>query len=91
MSKQEKMFQLIDEYRNSGSTIKSFCEDRDIKVGTFNYWIKKKMESFSTGGFVKIHAPVPSTADLELVYPSGVRLRTNSTDLGLVKRLLELY
>jgi len=85
------MFQLIEEYRHSGSTIKSFCEDRGIKIGTFNYWIKKKKEASATGGFVKIHAPVVSTADLEFVFPNGVRVRTNTTDLGLVKQLVELY
>lgn len=91
MSKQEKMFQLIEEYRNSGFTIKAFCEDRDIKAATFNYWIKKKKEASSAGGFVTINPQVPSNADLELIYPNGVRLRTGANNLDLVKRLLELY
>lgn len=85
------MFQLVDDYRNSGSTIKSFCEDRGIKIGTFSYWIKKKKELSSEGGFVKIQTPNLSNTGMELIYPNGVRLRTNPQDLGLVKKLLELY
>lgn len=85
------MFKLVDEYRDSGSTIKSFCENRDIKMGTFHYWIKKKKELSSEGGFVRISNHTQSLFDLELIYPNGVRLRTKPQDLGLVKKLLELY
>ena len=56
MSKQEKMFRLVDEYSNSGPTIKRFCEPNDIKVPTFNYWKRKKDTVSSPRGFIKVHS-----------------------------------
>lgn len=84
------MFRLVEEYQGSGTTLKDFCAEKDINIGTFNYWRKKKAAS-SAGGFIKLDSPLTSKHDLELVYPNGVRLRMNGPDLALVKNLLELY
>src|SRR5699024_7229458 len=42
MTKQEKMYGLIEEQQASGQTAKAFCQQRQIKLGTFNYWLRKK-------------------------------------------------
>ena len=32
---------IINEYKNSGQTINNWCEDKDLNVNTFKYWISK--------------------------------------------------
>ena len=46
MQLQEEMFALVDEWRSSGLTKKSFLADRGISLSKFNYWCSKhKAES----------------------------------------------
>ena len=39
--KQAHWKSVIDEWRDSGLTQKSFCQQRDINLHAFGYWIKK--------------------------------------------------
>ncbi len=39
--KQAHWQSVIDEWRHSGLTQKSFCQQRDINLHAFGYWIKK--------------------------------------------------
>lgn len=92
MSKQLKMYGLVEEFLASGMSLRRFCKGRDIKPATLGYWVKKKKARFSEGGFVEItNNAVSFDTTMELVYPNGVRLRTSSVDLRFVKKLLELY
>ncbi|WP_437398333.1 IS66 family insertion sequence element accessory protein TnpA [Flagellimonas lutimaris] len=42
MSKQEEMYTLVNEYRNSGLSAKAFSKEKGIRPSTFCYWIRKK-------------------------------------------------
>ena len=43
--KRDKMFGLIEEWKNSGKTQKQFSREQGIKYSTFLYWKKKYRES----------------------------------------------
>lgn len=90
MSKQEEMYHLVMEYQSSGLSAKEFSRERGLSPSTFNYWVRKKKQEDCPGGFVKIDT-VSSNSHLELIYPNGVRLRTDSADLPLIARLLKLH
>ncbi|WP_394371829.1 IS66 family insertion sequence element accessory protein TnpA, partial [Salegentibacter tibetensis] len=50
MSKQEEMFTLVNEYRNSGLSAKAFSKEKGISPSTFCYWIRKKKDEDQPGG-----------------------------------------
>ena len=91
MTKQEKMYALIAEYRQSGLSTKAFCADKDVKVSTFQYWIQKqKKEQLS--GFIPVKTGMqPSgTHPVEVVYPNGIRLCLPSFNPQQISQLLNL-
>lgn len=46
---------LIIEYHSSGLTLKSFCEQKQIKRPTFHYWCQKlKEKEQEQGAFVPV-------------------------------------
>lgn len=40
-SKQAYWYALIEEWRLSGLTQKAFCQQRELSLPTFGYWVKK--------------------------------------------------
>lgn len=95
MEKREEMILLMEEYANSGQTQKEFSASKGMGVHKFNYWFRKlKNEKEATPGFATVETgTVLSGAgeQLELLYPNGVKLKTCSTDLSLLSRLIRLY
>ena len=92
MTQQERMYALIALYRQSGQSAKIFCAEKGIKVSTFQYWIQKQKKA-QLPGFIPVKTvPTASGAPgIELVYPSGIRLRLSSFDLHQINQLLNLY
>jgi len=39
------MFALVEQWKKSGKTQKVFCQEFDLKVGTFAYWVARKKRS----------------------------------------------
>lgn len=93
MEQQEKMFALVDAYHQSGQSQKDFCHQEGIKTSTFSYWIKKKrLQDRPSEGFIKIDTTASSsTNSLEILYPNGVRLKTNQADISVISALIRLY
>lgn len=95
MDKREKMALLMEEFARSGQTQKEFSASRGMALPTFNYWLRKlKDENGGPSGFVRVETGTAGSGaglQLELVYPNGVRLKTRSTDLSLLSRLIRLY
>ncbi len=55
MRKAEEMYALIEEWQSSGQTQNVFCQEQEIKPGTFAYWLRKKRQSEeSTSGFLPV-------------------------------------
>ncbi|TPE43341.1 IS66 family insertion sequence element accessory protein TnpA [Pontibacter mangrovi] len=91
MTHQEKMLQLVELYEESGLSQRAFCQEQGLKLSQFTYWIHKvRKEKQATSGFVQLSPPEPA-AQLEVIYPNGVKVRLPARDLQLVSRLLHLY
>jgi hypothetical protein len=41
-TKAQKMFALVDQWRQSGKTRHGFCAGHQLKVSTFSYWVTRK-------------------------------------------------
>jgi|TARA_Y100000031_G_C8106591_1_gene331316 hypothetical protein len=53
MNKNQHWQKTIDDCRASGLTQKAFCQQRNIKIHTFHYWLKKISEKqTSEGSFI---------------------------------------
>lgn len=90
------MFLLIDEYKNSGVSMRDFTAGKEIKLSTFTYWLRKKkqMENRSaTGNFIplKFRDPKSTNGAIEIVYPNGVRIVATHFDLQQIHQLVKLY
>jgi hypothetical protein len=44
-TKRDKMFNLIEKWKESEKTQKQFCSEQGIKYSTFLYWMKKYRQS----------------------------------------------
>ena len=85
----ESHFQL---WQQSGLSRKKYSEEAGIGYHTFLYWIDRlTMEEPSAGSFKQIKLPVSSlpSSESEIEYPSGVRIRLDSTlPASFIKSLL---
>lgn len=93
-NKTEKMFDLVEQWKASGMTQKAFCQQIELKVATFAYWVakKKRSEEPATGGFALVDLTgAPSGRQVEITYPNGVRLLVGHEDLALIGQLINLY
>jgi transposase-like protein len=86
----EEMFPVVEAYLESGKTQKAFCLAENIPLAVFAYWLSKYRRSRDTS-FVEIAPPRgEESALLEVLYPSGVRLRFFGwVDASYVGSLLE--
>ncbi len=76
----EQMFQLIEQWQQSGLTQNTFCQQQSIKYHVFHYWYKRYREQHSgdqsnVGSFVKLQIAKPTSAgSVEICYPDGMRI-----------------
>ena len=95
MEKREEMALLMEEFAQSGQSQKDFSATRGMGFHKFNYWFRKlKKEREEPSGFVRVETDTILSGageQLELLYPNGVKLKTCSTDLSLLSRLIRLY
>jgi len=76
-----RMFSLIESWRQSSLSQKVFCEQQQIAVHQFYYWYKcyrAKNDVPIVGvskGFIELHTQAPSPeAAIEILFSSGHRL-----------------
>ena len=65
--------EILQKIEQSGLSIAQYCRENDIKTHTVRYW-KQKLFKQETSGFVRIATCEPTQA-MEIIYPSGVRLK----------------
>ena len=96
----KEMYPLIERWHQSDKSKKNFCEEEQINLHTFTYWLKKYNRSKSKGNsapssdFVELQVEnrpsitKPSPLFAEIEYPNGVALRLHhpmtSSDLNLL-------
>ncbi len=74
-----QMFEMIEQWQQSGLSQKSFCQNGGIKFYTFYYWYKRYRLSHknpeSKSGFVKLKIEKPEACtSVEIHFPGDVRL-----------------
>lgn len=79
---ESKMFPLIEEQRQSGLTVKTFCERKGIALHSYYYWNKKyrnkrKRTTRERHSFTRLQIQEEAGGRLfcELITPSGGRIR----------------
>ena len=95
MSKQEIMFQHVENWKLSGLTQATYCEGQNLKTPTFSYWVikyqKQNTHLDSESAFITIEKQASlSCGNYEIVYPNGVTLRINTSNLSDLSTLLKL-
>ena len=76
----EHMFNLIEQWRRSGLTQNTFCEQQSIRYHVFHYWYKRYREQHAESqnngsSFVKLEiAKTASSGSVEVYYPGGMRI-----------------
>lgn len=90
MGRQEEMFRLMEQYRVSGLSAKSFARENNISADTVGYWIRKKRSLEKESGFVEISGSTSGPMEVELIFPNGVQLRMNGGDPALITKLVQM-
>jgi hypothetical protein len=79
----QQMYELIQQWKESGLSQKTFCEQQGLAFFRFYYWYKRyRTESASTdsgnGSFVKLKIGKPSRKlCTEIYFPNGVHVVFN--------------
>ena len=96
----KEMYPLIERWHQSDKKKKDFCEEEDINLHTFTYWLKKynrskpKISTATKSDFVELQVETPPQAInpkalfAEIDYPNGIALRLHhpmsSSNLNLL-------
>ena len=91
----EKYFPIVENYLNSGSTIKTFCEGNGLSQNVLLYWKKKYLNKDLP--VVKGFAPLlveekKNECFAAIHYPDGTRLIfENAINVPLLKQFLPAF
>ncbi|MDP3642564.1 MAG: hypothetical protein Q8S54_05155 [Bacteroidota bacterium] len=69
MSKKEQMFALVEQWRESGLTRKSFANQHGFESESFNYWCKKQYNEV-----LKTDPPINISPNPQVSLPGFVEL-----------------
>jgi len=91
---QEQMFPIIEEYLSETKTQKQICQDHNLSLSKFFYWLRKYRRSnhISTDGssaFIPITVKDRPT-DCLIEFPNGVRVHLSSaSNPAFIIRLIQ--
>jgi hypothetical protein len=90
---QEKMFDLITQWEQSGLPKKEFCAKQQVANATFYYWFKKykHKDAVMSPAFIPVRVKESSStqAFAELVLGNGKKITFyNSVDASFLKALI---
>ena len=82
-ARSQQMYALIEKYQNSPLSQKTFCQQEDLPLSTFTYWLKKYRGFQQTTGAledfipVKINerSPEKQSTWCEIDFPGGIMIR----------------
>lgn len=96
-AKTQKMFALVEQFQQSGTSRREFCLEHDMPTSTFGYWIRRYQNSRGTDSgtrFIPIDlsgSTPPAPNDVEIHYPNGVRISVPSRDPAWIGQLIRLF
>ena len=76
----QQMFELIEQWKQSGLSQNAFCEQQSVRFHKFYYWYKcyrkeNPISDENNRGFVKLKIEKPPVApSVEIHFPGGVRV-----------------
>ncbi|RKE46837.1 IS66 family insertion sequence element accessory protein TnpA [Sphingobacterium detergens] len=88
--KRERMLSMIADWQQSGKSKKAYCIENGINEATFYYWFSRSKENHTGGGSFITIDKARGKSDVEIIYPNGVRIKTEN-DLALLSQLIRLY
>jgi len=76
---QQQMFALIKKWNGNEISQKEFCNDHDLPIHIFYYWLRKYKQASppSENGFLPIDvtpAKLSADGELQIHYPNGVMI-----------------
>ncbi|NOU47237.1 MAG: hypothetical protein HOO86_09265 [Bacteroidales bacterium] len=83
MQNQDKtadMFELVEQWQQSGKSQQQFSAENNIKLATFGYWVKKhRQQKVAEIGFAKVeleqHSNSSTAARIEIELADGMVVR----------------
>ena len=80
---QRQMYAIIEKYQNSPLSQKAFCQQEDLALSTFTYWLKKYRGSKQSTGALEDFIPMKinersaqkKTEWCEIEFPGGIVIR----------------
>lgn len=79
---EQQMFLLVEQWKESGISIKAFCEQNSLRYHAFHYWFKRYKQESSPEEVkhvftpIKIQpAPIVSSPFAEVIFPAGHQIR----------------
>ena len=92
------MFQLIEEWEQSGESQTSFCKNKNVSFHTFYYWLRRYKDqpqgTTTSKAFIPVTIPVnkkTSNNEIEIHYPNGVRIvLPKNSDLSMVRTFINM-
>lgn len=93
-----EMFQLIEEWKQSGESQTSYCKNKNLYLHIFHYWLRRykdQLRPATTGkAFIPVTIPVnekTSGNGIEILYPNGVRVvLSKNSDLSMVRTFINM-
>jgi len=76
----QQMFDMIEQWQQSGLTKKAYCDQQSIKHHTFYYWYKRYPQQHAdtdnkSSSFVKLQIEKSTaTPSVEICFPGGIRV-----------------
>ena len=92
------MFELIEEWKQSGESQTVFCKNKHLSFHIFYYWLRRykdQLRPATTGkAFIPVTIPVNGKASgngIEINYPNGVRIvLPKNSDLSMVRAFINM-
>ena len=91
----EEMHYHVQAWQDSKTSQKQYCIENNLAYHKFVYWLQKMREAQNpaTGMFIPVKTRPGSrtfAADVEIIYPNGVRLRLSSDNFDHISRLIRM-
>jgi len=96
LDNRNKMFLLIQEWKQSGESQVSFCNRKNLHSHIFHYWLRRYKDQLNPAGNAFIPVTIPmnekkSYGVIELHYPNGVRVvLPKNSDLSMVRTFINM-
>ena len=72
--KPEDRKQILDRWKESGKSVRQFCQDENININTFHYW-RGQLKKEKSSGFIKLQSAGPA---FQTAYYCEVTLRNGN-------------